>query len=639
MRFMVNLRELVLPICVGLGGALSIACGDGGGALTMGTLTQHTSLPPSGGEEGPGSEGTTDSSPSPTDGSTAANTVGTGETSSPTGGETMSSTTDIDVTATSTAPSTDATTDPSTGPSTDTSTDPSTASETGDPPPVCGDGVIEGQEACDDGNQTPGDGCEANCTPTPKCGNGVIEGQEACDDGNQTPGDGCEVNCTATPKCGNGVVEGGEVCDDGNVNGGDTCSADCKKVTQPQVCGDGKVQPPEVCDDGDKQNGDGCENDCTPTPPQCGNGVVEPGEKCDDGNAINGGPNDFCKNDCTIYVPPQCSAPANYVVCDANLSLNDKATTVNAHKAMGICNDTDANSVKITNFQLDAPDPVSWQVAKGFGTYKFDDDQDPGTPDGLLYKPREGGAMLMISTGKIAAPNASGVVIEAANSQVNNGANNNPDAPDTLPAPLSPLFGSNGGAGGTPGSACDGVHDCSDSLQAQWNTGSKNPGDKLFFRFNAKVPQGTFGYTFQLVLCSSEWPSWVGTNFNDMLVMWQTDPTPDAFTGNVTYLTTPLKPNEAKPLTITTLDTYFKGSGFSSFEPQLAGTGFESHACTDWLTVRGGVQPGATLNLAFFLADMGDTGLATVALLDNFRWSCEGCDPAQIDECGMSVPG
>ncbi len=34
------------------------------------------------------------------------------------------------------------------------------SSSTGPVPPVCGDGVVEGDETCDDGNATPGDGCQ-----------------------------------------------------------------------------------------------------------------------------------------------------------------------------------------------------------------------------------------------------------------------------------------------------------------------------------------------------------------------------------------------------------------------------------------------------------------------------------------------
>ncbi|MDO8527988.1 MAG: DUF4215 domain-containing protein [Deltaproteobacteria bacterium] len=34
--------------------------------------------------------------------------------------------------------------------------------------PVCGDGYINGEETCDDGNTDPADGCEPDCTPTPE---------------------------------------------------------------------------------------------------------------------------------------------------------------------------------------------------------------------------------------------------------------------------------------------------------------------------------------------------------------------------------------------------------------------------------------------------------------------------------------
>jgi cysteine-rich repeat protein len=38
------------------------------------------------------------------------------------------------------------------------------ASTTVDSAPVCGDGVVSGNEECDDGNTTSGDGCSATCT-------------------------------------------------------------------------------------------------------------------------------------------------------------------------------------------------------------------------------------------------------------------------------------------------------------------------------------------------------------------------------------------------------------------------------------------------------------------------------------------
>jgi cysteine-rich repeat protein len=59
------------------------------------------------------------------------------------------------------------------------------------------------------------------------CGDGVLDANEVCDDGNQVNGDGCDLNCTATA-CGNGVVSPGEDCDDGNTVGGDACPSTCR---------------------------------------------------------------------------------------------------------------------------------------------------------------------------------------------------------------------------------------------------------------------------------------------------------------------------------------------------------------------------------------------------------------------------
>ena len=71
---------------------------------------------------------------------------------------------------------------------------------------ACGDGRLDTAdpmdgsdkgEVCDDGNQTSGDGCSADCTSTETCGNGLpdpIKGEE-CDDGNRVDHDGCDSTC------------------------------------------------------------------------------------------------------------------------------------------------------------------------------------------------------------------------------------------------------------------------------------------------------------------------------------------------------------------------------------------------------------------------------------------------------------
>ncbi|CAN5866379.1 hypothetical protein BH11MYX2_BH11MYX2_34030 [soil metagenome] len=64
---------------------------------------------------------------------------------------------------------------------------------------VCGDGIVEIGEVCDDNNQTSLDGCSADCRSRETCGNDVPDFQrgEECDRGVPgVSGDGCSSTCT-----------------------------------------------------------------------------------------------------------------------------------------------------------------------------------------------------------------------------------------------------------------------------------------------------------------------------------------------------------------------------------------------------------------------------------------------------------
>ncbi|RKH82531.1 DUF4215 domain-containing protein [Corallococcus sp. AB045] len=164
---------------------------------------------------------------------------------------------------------------------TDAGTDPVDAGSL----PVCGDGKKEGNEGCDDGNTTSGDGCNASCQVEPgwncgasgmrchaaRCGDGIIAAPEECEDGNTVSGDGCNATCR---------LEQGSVC-----NGvGQPCTE--------TICGDAKVEGTEQCDDGNHDLGDGCSPLCQREPrcvngvceTLCGDGILAAGESCDDGN-------------------------------------------------------------------------------------------------------------------------------------------------------------------------------------------------------------------------------------------------------------------------------------------------------------------------------------------------------------------
>jgi fibro-slime domain-containing protein len=226
------------------------------------------------------------------------------------------------------------------------------------PAALCGNGVLEGDETCDDGNTRPGDGCSGICRLEPnfdcptvgqpcmstiRCGDGKIEGNEACDDGNAAAGDGCSATCTVeegwacaragerctrvmTGRCGDGVVNAGEQCDDDNTMSGDGCSATCQlepgfvcprpgfQCMRNSYCGDGMLDPGEQCDDGNITPGDGCSGNCRVEPffecrvpgmlctstIVCGDGKITGDEACDDANTR---PGDGCSADCKTVEP------------------------------------------------------------------------------------------------------------------------------------------------------------------------------------------------------------------------------------------------------------------------------------------------------------------------------------------------
>ena len=160
---------------------------------------------------------------------------------------------------------------------------------------------------------------DANPPPTVLCGNGIVEGTEICDDGNTETETLCEygtplcISCNSDCSlefsltglyCGDGFLDSEESCDDGNVftevecDYGIieclACSQDCLQESTlfGRYCGDSWVDPEEVCDDGNAftefecEYGViecfGCNEDCSVETyllgGYCGDGICQPEE-------------------------------------------------------------------------------------------------------------------------------------------------------------------------------------------------------------------------------------------------------------------------------------------------------------------------------------------------------------------------
>ncbi len=180
--------------------------------------------------------------------------------------------------------------------------------------PVCGNGVLETGETCDDGNQDNTDACPdgifGTCEPA-QCGDGHIQtGVEECDDGNHDNTDACPDDTSDNGTCenaicGDGFVRSGvEGCDDGNHDNSDACPDGVFGTCAAAICGDGFIYTGhEACDDGTNNSDsvpDACRRTCDL--PDCGDGVVDTGEDCEPPNV------GACDASChmTTYNPTGC---------------------------------------------------------------------------------------------------------------------------------------------------------------------------------------------------------------------------------------------------------------------------------------------------------------------------------------------
>ncbi|MDD5469881.1 MAG: DUF4215 domain-containing protein, partial [Candidatus Peribacteraceae bacterium] len=198
--------------------------------------------------------------------------------------------------------------------------------------------------------------CTGKCVPRDdvpqeQCGNGMVEEEEECDDGNTKDGDGCSKACLKE-FCGDAIVQKalGEQCDNGAVCSHDTSiscrtSSDCNRCelipgTSVKRCGKNPYalicKSDADCAAQDTQNtcryytelDPSCPETCRQVQVTCGNGKIEGKEKCDDGNTKD---DDGCSSTCGIEDGWQCfGEPSQCRILIPTLSL-PTSTPVTLH--------------------------------------------------------------------------------------------------------------------------------------------------------------------------------------------------------------------------------------------------------------------------------------------------------------------
>jgi AAA ATPase containing von Willebrand factor type A (vWA) domain len=353
---------------------------------------------------------------------------------------------------------------------------------------------------------------------------------------------------------------------------------------------------------GSKLCSNGIDDDC--------NGIV------DDGSDFDGDGHGACSDCCeTKEVCPfpkeawDAENPAQLceyeeIIYDCDSEIQQSSTDPYDYaKAIGICQTTteDSDEWGLISAKISTPTGLSTDVHKGSNGLL--------SKLGDLIKPREGGLMLGLSSGKVTDPFTGYTSLDNYS-----GAPSDWLAANDEKFPAAPVCGE--GNSGTQG-------------------GVRNA---VMLTMKIKAPKSARSFSFNIYFLTEEYPTFICTQYNDFFIALLDS----EYTSSNPALQNPTDKNLAmdangNPVginlapaglftickhqnTVTNKDGRAFDATSCIGNDDLKKTGFENHGGTGWLTTQGNVVGGEIITLRLAIWDLNDAQYDSLVLIDNFKW-------------------
>ena len=307
-------------------------------------------------------------------------------------------------------------------------------------------------------------------------------------------------------------------------------------------------------------------------------------EEDDDGGGPSGPALDVGHPGCEDGECPEGCVPPDHLPCDEDSSSMDHALGLG-------CDGELAASVSRSG------NPAAVEVTDGFGPSEE-------------WNPVEGGKILVIGTGladSLLNPDPEADYLSCSDDL---GEEYDPGA--TLPDPLV-VTAVDGDCEEDP--TLVGTGDCSRTVGEQFDQGG-DANDYTEVRIEMTVPEMVSSLTYSFAFMSTEWPIFVGGDYNDMFVGWLES---EMWTGNVSF------DEEGSPISVNASFLDFQDE--TEEMDEFVGTCMAGHAATKWLETTAPVAAGEDITLVFSIFDMSDSIYDSFALIDNVQFGCVDGQP------------